>query len=167
MPESKFGIRGHFVLLLSQVSPIDGFIFLSETFNPLICFSLISFWSHFEHATFQFKAEKRAIFCIFLYGLRSRPPVAPGNFFLIHHPSNNKPLVRHYKASLRLWRQRSKQTAENKSRCWCLTASIIALLGDLGSVSGWKNLWDMCWGCWMVFDISQCCLGSESGRLES
>lgn len=76
-------------------------------------------------------------------------------------------LVRHYKASLWLWQQRSKQTAENKSHCWCLTASIIAPFGDLVSVSGWKNLWDICWGCWMLFDISQCCLWSESGRLES
>lgn len=106
-------------------------------------------------------------FLHFLLGLTVRTTCSPRQ--LLPYPSSKQwqTLVSHYKASLWLWRQRSKQTAENKSRCWCLTASIIAVLGDLGSVSGWKNLWDMCWGCWMVFDISQCCLGSESGRPES
>lgn len=60
-----------------------------------------------------------------------------------------------------------KKTAKNKRRCWFLTGSIIVLYGDLVSVSGWKNLWDMFWGCWMLFDISHFCWGSERGRLET
>ena len=88
---------------------------------------------------------------------------------LLLYPSSKQwqALVSHENPSLQLWQQRLKQTGENKSCCLCLTASITALLGDLGSMAGWKNLWDIRWGCWMVFDISQCCLGSESGRLES